>query len=459
MKGMKQVDEFRSMDVTRVLLKYSIPAVISTSVQALYNIVDRIYIGKGLGTDALAGVTLTFPIFILSIAIGVLFGAGNSAVISLNLGEQKKEEAEKALGSTFFLYFLLGCAVAVGGTLFLHPLLRLVGATDVTMAYAKRYLSIFLPFMATDFMAMGTNGAIRSEGNPRLAMIIAVSGALINIVLDPLFLFVFHWGVAGVAWATVLSRIVTAGVVIFHFTLSRRRYLTLRLRFFRINGPLVMRMISIGMAPFLFNLATTFVAVFGNRALLRYGSDLALGALGAVMSLFMIIQTPIRGVQMGAQPILGYNYGARLYGRVRSILMRGYLFGLAIAFLGLAAVWLFGGSLIGLFSRGDRELIDMGRRGLDIYLAMIPLLSIQMISVIYFQSVGKAFKAVILNIGQSTLFYLLPLGLLPVRFGLDGVWAATPVSHLLGGLLGMALIIPELKKLPREEIPAGEMNV
>ena len=447
---MKQVEEFQNMGVTRVMLKYSLPAVVATSVQALYNIVDRIYIGKGLGTEALAGVTLTFPVFILSIAIGVLFGAGNAAVISLKLGEKRKDEAEKVLGSTFFLFFVLGCFVALGGVLFLEPLLRLVGATEVTMPYARRYLAVFLPFMPLDFMAMGTNGGIRSEGNPRLAMIIAMSGALINIVLDPLFLFVFRWGVAGVAWATVISRIVTAGVVIGHFTLGKRRYLTLRLTNFRINGPLVRRMISIGMAPCLFNLATTFVAVFGNRALVRYGSDRALGALGAIMSIFMIIQTPIRGVQMGTQPVLGYNYGARLYGRVRKILGRGYLFGQIIAFLGLALVFLSGRSLIGLFSRGDEALISMGERGLIIYMIMIPFLAVQLITVTYFQSVGKPLKAIILNMAQTSLFYLIPLWLLPPRIGLDGVWAATSISHLLSGLLGLLLIIPEIGRLPRE---------
>ena len=444
---MTRIEEFEKMSVTRVMLKYSIPAVIATSVQALYNIVDRIYIGKGLGTDALAGVTLTFPVFILSIAIGVLFGSGSSAVISLKLGEQRKDEAEAVLGSSMFLFFALGCTVAVLGLIFLEPILRLVGATRVTMPYARRYMSIFLPFMATDFMAMAMNGTIRSEGNPRLAMAIAVGGAFINIALDPLFLFVFHWGVGGIAWATVLSRIVTAGIVILHFTVGRRRYLSFRWKYFRINGPLVRKMTSIGMAPCLFNLATTFVAVFSNRALVKYGSDMALGALGAIMSIFMIIQTPIRGLQMGAQPLIGYNYGARLYERVRRILSHAFLYSILISLAGLAASFLFGGSLISLFSRGDEALIVMGKRGLSLYLMFIPLMAVQMIAVTYFQSVDKPLNAIILNIGQSTVFFLLPLWILPRYIGLDGVWMATSVSHLLGGIMGIIYVLPEIKKL------------
>jgi putative MATE family efflux protein len=446
---MSQITDFERTPVTRVMFKYSIPAVVAASVQALYNIVDRIYIGKGLGTEALAGVTLTFPVFILSIAIGVLFGMGSSAVISLKLGEKKKDEAEAVIGTTLFLFFVLGCSVAVLGILLLEPILRLVGATDATMPYAESYLSIFLPFMATDFMAMGMNGTIRSEGNPRLAMTISVSGALINIILDPLFLFVFHWGVAGVAWATVLARIITAGVVILHFTTGKSRYLTFHWKDFRLNVSLARKMASIGMAPALFNLATTFVAVFSNRALVRYGGDRAVGALGAVMSIFMIIQTPIRGIQMGAQPLIGYNYGARLYDRVRQILHRAYLFGIIISLAGLGAAFLYGGNLVSLFSRGDDILVSMGKRGLNLYLAFIPFMAVQMITVTYFQSVNKPLRAILLNMAQSTVFYLIPLWILPQYLGLDGIWWSTSLSHLLGGILGIAYIVPEIRKLSR----------
>jgi putative MATE family efflux protein len=454
---MSQIDDFEKMNITRVLLKYSVPAIIATSVQALYNIVDRIYVGKGLGTTALAGVTLTFPIFILSIAIGVLFGSGNSAVISLKLGEKKKDEAEAALGSTYFLYFFLGCLIALFGVIFLEPLLRLVGATEATMPYAKKYLAVFLPFMAFDFMAMGTNGGIRSEGNPRLAMIIAVGCALINIILDPLFLFVFHWGVAGVAWATVISRLIAAGVIIWHFTRGKRRHLTLYWKNFRIYGPLVRKMTAIGMAPCILNLATTFVAVFSNRALVKYGGDRALGALGAVMSIFMIVQTPIRGVQMGAQPLLGYNYGARLVGRVKKIAFQSYMMALLIALFGVTAVLLFGENFMALFSRDDEALILMGTRGMQIYMIMIPFLALQMMSVTFYQSIGKAAPAIILNLAQGVLFYLTALWLLPLSFGLDGVWAATPVSHLLGGLMGILFIISLRKKLSEQEIIKSEL--
>ncbi|MDC7224495.1 MAG: MATE family efflux transporter, partial [Spirochaetales bacterium] len=371
---MSQLKDFESPDITGTLLKYSLPSLVTATVQALYNIVDRIYIGKGLGTDALAGVSLTFPVFILSIAIGVLFGQGNAAVISLKLGEKKKEEAEKTLGTTYFLYCLLGGLVALAGGLFLEPILTLFGASEVTMPYARTYLGVYLPFMAVDFLALGTNGGLRSEGNPRLAMMIAVSGCLLNMILDPIFLFLFHWGVAGVAWATVISRIVTAAAVMGHFVWGKGRYLTLRWQNIRPNAALIRQMTAIGLSPFLFNLATAFVGIFNNRMLVRYGGDRALGVLGAVTSVYMVFQTPIRGVQFGSQPLLGYNYGAGNYSRVSRILGTTLLLAELISLIGLLCV-LFGADfLIGLFSKGDPALIEMGKRGMRIYMSMLPMM-------------------------------------------------------------------------------------
>ncbi|MDC7220213.1 MAG: MATE family efflux transporter [Spirochaetales bacterium] len=440
-------NDFASPDITKTLLKYSFPTIIITTVQALYSIVDRIYIGKGLGTDALAGVTLTFPIFILTIAMGTLFGQGSGAVISLKLGEGKKAEAEKALGTTFVLYFLLGSAVAVTGVVLLDPILRLFGATKVTLPYARRYLAVYLPFMAVDFMAMGTNGTIRSEGSPRLAMVIAVSGTVLNMLLDPLFLFVFKWGVTGVAWATVICRIFTAAVVLYHFARGKRRYLNLKRRNLRINLPLAKKMMAIGTAPFLFNAATALGGIFHNRMLVAYGGDRALGAWGVVMSVYMVILTPVRGVQFGSQPLMGYNYGAGKYDRVGKIHVRTCLLAVSMSLVGVAVVHLFGQGLAGFFSRGDGELVAMGSRALVIYTSMMPFMAIQLISVVYFQSVGKPLQAILLNLGQSTLYFLIPLFLLPLFWGLDGVWAAAPVSHFLGGLTGILLVLPELRKL------------
>ena len=206
------------------------------------------------------------------------------------------------------------------------------------MPYAYEYLIWFLPFMAVDFMAMGTNGCIRSEGNPHLAMKIAVTGALINIVLDPVFLFVFHMGVKGVAIATVIARIYTAGSVIWHFTLSKNHYLKLKRKNLMPKWEIVKPMLAIGASPFTMNLATTVITVFMNRSLLMYGNNVAIGALGAIQSIFIMVETPLRGLMMAGQPIIGYNFGAKIYKRVKSTLKVSYLYSLIISLTGFAIV-------------------------------------------------------------------------------------------------------------------------
>ncbi len=449
---MKAIKEFETIAPWRLLLKYSIPSIVASSVHAIYNIVDRIYIGKALGTDALAGLTITFPIFILSIAIGVLLGNGSSSIISIRLGEKNKEVAEKTLGNTIGLYTILGVIVAVLGSLFIKPLLRIVGADEITMPYAYEYLVWFLPFMAFDFMAMGTNGSIRSEGNPHLAMKIAVSGALINIILDPIFLFVFHLGVKGVAIATVLARIITASCVLWHFTVSKHRYLTLRKKYLIPQWHIVKPMLAIGVSPFSMNLATTLVAVFTNRALIAHGDAVALGALGAIQSIFVMIETPLRGLMMAGQPIIGFNFGAKIYDRVKKTLKVSYLYSLVISIIGFLAVNIFGRFLVSLFSKGDSDLIEIGYSGLRIYMMMIPLVGIHMMTVMYFQAVNKPAKAIFLNLLRKVIIYLPVLMILPRLYGLTGVWATVPVADFISTVTAIGLIYFEVKSQRHLEV-------
>ncbi len=440
---MKEI--FTKTNPWKLLLNYSIPAVIATSVQALYNIVDRIYIGKGLGTDALAGVTITFPVFILSIAIAVLVGNGSSSIISIRLGEGKKDQAEHTLGNVFGLFILAGIIVTTLGITFLKPVLTLVGATDVTMPYAYNYLIWFLPFMTTDFLAMGTNGVIRSEGNPKLAMRIAIIGTVLNIILDPIFLFVFNLGVQGVAMATSISRLVTMAMVIYHFTKGKSRHLTLYRKYLFPKWHIFKPMLAIGLSPFSMNLATTFVAIFSNRALLTHGGSMAIGAFGAIQSIFVMFETPLRGLMMGAQPVIGYNFGAKLHDRVSSLLKASYIYSLLISLTGLLLVFFFGNTLVSMFSKGDPELVKMGTSGLKIYLALIPLVGLHMMTVMYYQAIGKAKQAITLNLLRKIIIFLPALFILPNYFGLKGVWAATPIADGIACIIALAMIYYELK--------------
>ncbi len=439
-------DDFINKNPWRLLLSYSIPAVISTSVQALYNIVDRIYIGKGLGSDALAGITLTFPIFILSIAIGVLLGNGSASIISIRLGQGRKEDAERSLGNTFGLYFIGGIIISTIMLTFLKPILYLVGATENTFPYAFNYLIWFLPFMTSDFLAMGTNGSIRSEGNPKLAMKIAIIGTILNILLDPIFLFVFNMGVQGVAIATSISRIVTMLMVVWHFTESKSRHLTLYKKNLFPHWATIKPMLAIGLSPFTMNLATTFVAVFLNRALLDNGGSIAIGALGAIQSIFVMFETPLRGLMMGSQPVIGFNYGANKHDRVIKLLKASYTYSLIISLSGLVISILFGSSLVAMFSKGDKQLIEIGTSGLRIFVSLLPLVGIHMMSAMYYQAIGKAKQAIFLNLARKLIFFLPALIILPRFFGLDGVWAATPVADGIAALIAIGMIYLELKR-------------
>ncbi len=442
---MEHLKQMETRSVWKLLLAFSIPTIIASTVHALYNIVDRIYIGKALGTDALAGVTITFPIFILSIALGVLLGTGSSAIISIRLGEKKRDKAEKTLGNTFGLFSIIGVLVSIIALTFLEPLLKIVGADAVTMPYATQYMTWFLPFMMFDFLAMGTNGCIRAEGNPRLAMVIAASGAIMNIILDPLFLFVFKWGVSGIALATGLSRLFTACWVFWHFRAGKSRHLTVHFSDLKPVWGIVKPVIIIGLAPFSMMLATSMVSVFLNRHLVEYGGVLAVGALGAIQSIFMIVETPLRSIMMAGQPIIGYNFGAGLHRRVIESIKVSFVYSLVISISGFAFIMIFPGLLISMFSKGDAALISIGSTGLKIFLSMLPFVGLHMMATMYYQAVNKPKEAILLNMLRKVIFFLPALFIFPRFLQLNGVWIATPVADLLACIIAMFMIRKSLK--------------
>jgi len=297
-----------------------------------------------------------------------------------------------------------------------------------------------------DFIAMGTNGCIRSEGNPTRAMIIAISGALVNIILDPVFIFIFDMGVSGVAIATSIARVITTFLVIWHFVFSKKRYLTLSFESMKLDKKIIKSIIIIGSSPFFMMLSTTFVAIFSNRALLSFGGDAALGSLGAIMSVFMLIETFLYGLMMGSQAVVGYNYGAKLKTRVISLMKYAYIYAISISLLGLLIIFIFAEPLISIFSKGDTQFINVGVNGLKIFMAMIPFVGIHMMSVMYFQASGKALNSIILNLSRKAFFYLPALFIMPIFFNLDGVWMATPIADLFSSLLAMTFIFYEYKK-------------
>lgn len=441
----KLIKNLEEQSIWKLLLSYSIPSIVASSVHALYNIVDRIYIGQALGTTALAGITLTFPVFIFSIAVGILLSSGATALVSLELGKKNFFKAEKILGNTFSAFMIAGILVSGIGLFFLKDLLYLVGADESTFSYAYNYLLFFIPFMFFDFLAMGTNGLIRSEGNPKLAMLIASGGALLNIILDPIFLFGFGWGVKGVALATAISRILTTFCVFWHFTKSKKRILTLKFSNLLPDLRLLRQIIVIGFSPFIMSLSTTFVAIFSNRAVVGYGGAVAMGAFGAIHSLYIVMETPLRGLMIAAQPIIGYNYGAKKIIRVKETVKFSYLFAIIISLSALTGIIFYADELIGMFS-SDQKMIKVGSRGVVLYLIMSTFMGLHMIGATYFQAIAKAGQSIFLNVLRKVILYLPALWLLPLWFELDGVWLSNATADLLACLVSLYMVEKSLRK-------------
>ena len=440
--------------IGKLLLKFSIPAMIGMLVNGLYNIVDRIFVGRGVGSLALSGIAISFPITLAIMAFGMLIGLGATAVISIRLGQQKREEAERIVGNAFVLLLGISLTITLLGYLFMDPLLVSLGASSDVLPYARQYISVLLGGAVFQSIGFGMNNFIRAEGNPKIAMYTMILGAVLNTILNPIFIFGMHIGVAGSALATVISQFITAVWVMYYF-LGNRALLKLRLRNFRLEWLLVKDMLTIGLSPFSMQLVGSFVTVFLNKSLAIYGGDLSIAAMGVITSIAMLIFMPIFGIGQGAQPILGYNYGARNYNRVTKTLKLSLIGATGVMSLGFLIVELFPIALMSLFST-DPELIHIGANGMRIYLLMLPLIGFQVTAVGYFQATGKPRKSLFLSLSRQLVFLVPMIWILPRLFGLMGVWLSSPVSDLASAVLTALWLLKDLKELDQTH---GEITV
>lgn len=434
--------------VSKLLVRFSIPAIVGMLVNALYNVIDRIFIGNDVrsGTLGLAGITIGFPIMLIIMAFAMLIGIGANSLVSIRLGEGKKDEAELILGNAMVL--LVGVAVVISaiGLVFLEPLLRIFGASGAVLPYAKDYLSIILCGAVAQTVGFGMNNFIRAEGNPRIAMYTMLIGAILNTLLAPLFIFGFGWGIKGAGFATVLAQIVSAVWVMYHF-LGGKSTLKIHLKNLRLKQPIVTKIITLGTAPFLMQLAASLLNGIMNKSLIVYGGDIAVSGMGVVMSITMLILMPIFGINQGAQPIIGYNYGARKFDRVKEALKLAVMAATFVVFIGFVAVRLFPSQLVAMFNREDLELISFGERALKIFLIFLPIIGFQIVSANYFQAVGKPKHASFLSLSRQILILIPALLILPRFFGLDGVLMAGPVADLTSSIITGIFLFVELRNL------------
>jgi len=443
---MSESKELGTKNIGELLWKFSVPAVIGMLVNALYSVVDRIFIGRGVGSLALSGVAITFPITNIIMGIGMLIGAGAAAVVSIKLGQKKPEDAERILGNAYTLTFILPILLTILGLIFLEPLLLMFGASPETMPYAKQFASILLAGAVLQNVGFGLNPIIRAEGDPKTAMFTMLIGAVLNFVFNPVFIFGLHMGVVGSALATIIAQAVCT-IWVFLYFVKGKSLLKLKRINMKLDGQLVKEIISIGMSPFIMQVAASAVTIIINTHLVAYGGDLAVGAFSLISSIAILILMPVFGINQGAQPIIGYNYGADNISRVKKTLFYGILANTVLSTLGWILSELFSLQIIRVFNDTDTQLIQIATNGLKLYLLAIFLVGSQAACVNYFQSIGKATHSLLLSLLRQVVILIPLVIILPHFLGLNGIWLAGSVSDFLSFVVTFVFIGFELKKL------------
>lgn len=443
--------EMREKSIGRLLWKFSLPAIIGMLVNALYNVVDRIFVGRGVGSIGIAATTVAFPIMIIFMATSMLIGIGATALISIRLGEQKKEEAEKIAGNAFLLLIILPLLLTFLYLLFPNPILGLFGAEGEVLPYARDFTHIIVLGSVFGSISFGMNNFIRAEGNPRIAMLTQIIGAGINIVLNYLFIFKLGLGIKGSALATISGQFISSLWVLSYF-FSSRSLIKIRLKNFKLQMPLILSIVSIGFAPFAMQIASSIQQTILNKTLFAYGGDLALSAVGIIMSIATFFVMPVVGVSQGAQPIIGYNYGAGQYERVKETLNKAVIAAVGIALLGYVTMLIWPTQIVGLFSDGDLALTEMTTHAMLTFFTVLPIVGIQIPCANYFQAVGKPVQSAILSLSRQVLFFIPLLLILPHYWGIEGAWRTAPIADVLSVMFTATLIFFEMKSLSRKPV-------
>ena len=441
--------------VPRLLLKFATPAIVGTMSQALYTLIDRIFVGRAIGEDGISGVTVSFPFVLVAVAFSMLIGFGGTTLISIRLGERKHLEAERILGNAAVLMVAASLLITVLGLLFLDQVLTFFGASAAVLPYARDYLRIIAIGAVFQIVSFGLNAPIRGEGNPWIAMCSILISVVLNAILAPIFIFGFSWGMQGAALATVIGQAVSTVWVVAHF-FSRASLLKFRLRNFRLDPDLCVTICATGSPVFLMQLVASLLQSLLNHQLGVYGGDPAIATMGIIFPVIMFFAMPIFGLNQGAQPIIGYNYGAQRYDRVKKVLEIAILAGSGATALGFAIAMLFPLQVVRLFGQGNENLIASGGHAIRITMAMMPLVGFQIVSSSYFQAVGKPRQAAMLMLSRQVLMLVPAILVLPLMFGLDGVWASIPTADFASSALTGTCLLFELRHLKDRHLAMEE---
>ncbi len=441
-----KIKELEFESIPKLMWRYFLPSFAGLIINSLYNIVDRIFIGQGVGALALAGLSAIFPVMIIMMAFGMMVGMGAGVRISINLGKKDFKRAELVLGNAFILMIIVSGIITAIGFIISDPLLRFFGVNEQTYDYAQQYLHIILLGSVFNVLGYALNNLIRSEGSANVAMVSMLISAGLNIVLDYIFIIHLNMGVQGAAYATVLSQIALTIWVILHFR-SKRSVIKLKFQSLILKGDIVWYIVSIGFAPFSMQLASSIVFGLYNIQLVKYGTDLAVGAMGVIISITMLLIMSTIAVTMANQPIIGFNFGAKQFDRVKQAVVISIIASTVISVLGFLVAQFLPGPIIKMFNSDDVELLAIGKQGLRLFLLAMPLIGFQIVFGNYYQSIGKAGISAILSLLRQVIFLIPLLFIFPKYFGLTGVWLCAPISDTLSACVCLVFAIREFQKL------------
>ena len=437
------INELGTERIGKLLTQYAVPAIIAMTASSLYNMVDSIFIGHGVGPLAISGLAVTFPLMNLAAAFGSLVGVGASTLISVKLGQKDYDTAHKILGNVVSLNVIIGIAFTIISLIFLDPILYFFGASDATLPYARDYMITILLGNVITHMYLGLNSVLRSAGHPQKAMLATIFTVVVNTILDPIFIYGFGWGIRGAAIATILAQILSL-IWLFKIFCNKKELLHLHRGIYRLKRILVENIIGIGLAPFFMNIASCFIVILINKGLKQYDGDLAIGAFGIVNRISFLFVMIVMGLNQGMQPIAGYNYGARQYHRVNQVMKLTVIAATLVTTSGFLIGELVPKLAVSAFT-SDETLINLSARGLRIVVMFFPIIGFQMVTSNFFQSIGMARKAIILSLSRQVLILIPCLIILPIFWDADGVWYSMPISDLAASFIAGVMLYKQFQ--------------
>lgn len=440
--------------ILKLLIKFSVPAIVGMVVNAIYNVIDRIFIGRIVnGSIAIGAIYVTMPVTLILMAFSMLVGIGGNTLASIRFGEDRKEEADKIANNSILLLGIIGIVLSILGLIFIEPILRTFGASDTNIGLAVDYMRIILIGAPLQTIGFGMNNFIRGEGNPKIAMFTMLIGAVTNTILDPIFIFALDMGVKGAALATITGQVLSA-IWVMRYFFSQKSMLTIKLEYLKLKFDTIKQILANGFAPFSMQIAASMVTALFNNSLQYYGGDLAVSSMGVVNSVAMMVLMPVFGMNQGAQPIIGFNYGAKNYDRVKKTLKYSIIAAVTVTTTGFIVVQSFPELILRLFISDPNDFAEMTEYalpGLRIFFLMFPIIGFQIISTSYFQATGRPKQAMLLSLSRQVILLIPAMMVFPMFFQLNGVWMAAPFADLLTTILTSILLYFNMRELNRNK--------